>query len=474
MEFKDFMIEELLYRLEAELPVERIIYDGISLWPFFRVMVFRQLYDARLKKENVTKKRGDVICESLKNHVDGFLLTKYKLFKRHNGSLLFVTNFQGKFIDGKLVNKLTAELENNLTNIIPIMQINSKKTKKMYGGNYINEQLINDLISFNSRRIKIDDNLFEGEAILLEVIEALKINFDYVTTIKRIISGIRFYQEWFKKTNPNVVIIECYYDFKMCAIYAAKSLGIKTVEVQHGTIVTKTIGYNTRKLYANNPFPHWLLCFGEAEKKEIGINKVYINENMIPVGAFFLEYIKTKLKHSQDVVSQKYPKKKLTITVIGQYTVDDVLMQIIAEISRIDTEIMYIYVPRIIEDKHRRIVSNNVAVEEELDVYTLMQASDVTISVHSTCVLESVALGTSVMLVDINGFASYYFGELSENVEPIIIRKENEVKSEYINTIKELSSIPKERVMAAGEYLFKNNHSENIKSAIKTINQSII
>ncbi len=104
-------------------------------------------------------------------------------------------------------------------------------------------------------------------SIIKDVISEVKISFDYRNYISSVVYGIKLYEAWFRRVRPYVLIAECYYDYKMMAIYAAKKLGIPTIEFQHGMITEQTFPYICRKKFTDNPFPEWLFCYGEVYKQ---------------------------------------------------------------------------------------------------------------------------------------------------------------------------------------------------------------
>lgn len=459
-------IEEQMFSIEQSYSVESIEYKGVKLWPFLRTMI----HYSKLKTQYVQS--SQVFCDKffralkiMNEHLSGVLLTNFSLFKKNKSSILFTTNYQMYKENGEVLNRLMNNIERYVGEFTPVLQINMSKEKGMYKNRYVNERLINDKISLRAKKITLQDGAIKGEKELLDIFKELDISFDYKSTIPLIIAGIDYYTEWFEKILPRCLIIECYYDIKMCASYAAKKLGIPTIEIQHGTITERSFEYNSKKEIVDNPYPEWLFTYGQAEKDSIGNHNVYKKDKIIPIGSYWVEKKKNMDVLEINSCRDKY-NNDIIVAVIGQLTVDDKLTEIVKRLSKRDKKITYVYVPRVIEKKYKKMVCENIYIEEELDVYTVMRSSDVVLMVYSTCGLESIALGTPVVIADINGLGTCYYGDIARKVKNIRIAVE---EADIINAIRFSKNAKRGEVTTESNYYFHENHDESVKKAIKIV-----
>lgn len=461
--------EQIMRECEANYAVENITYEGLPLWPFLRTIF---LHEVSFTEESSGQCTGEKIkllkWKNFCRHMHGVLYTNYFLFFKRGTILLFTSNHQFRKVDNKIMNQLTGYLEEKLENVIPVVQIDIDKKNKMYGRNYIDQRFIDDLIRFKAKKNLIDKKTLHGEDILLDVIQGLKIQYDYLTYISVVIHGIEYYTKWFRYSKPKFLIVECFYDMKMQAIYAAKNLGITVIELQHGMIHKGNFAYYCRKNFSVNPYPDWLFGYGEMSKEEIKNGKIYEEDKIIPVGNYYLTIMEERKEINKKLFYDKYSRilGKKIIVVASQITVDRKLYEITNKIARKLKDFAVIFVPRIIEKYHKSNEKVGFYLEDKLDIYQLMQNADVMINVHSTCAVESLFLGTPVLLWDIEGLASGYYGEILRGLNSVCFVDKFE---DGLLMIKRLSEIDREDVKKEGRIFYKSNYKENIDNALERI-----
>ena len=95
-----------------------------------------------------------------------------------------------------------------------------------------------------------------------------------------------------------------------------------------------------------------------------------------------------------------------------------------------------------------------------------MQNSNVTLTVYSTCAVESLFFGVPVILLDINNLASLQYGDFFKTIRCVKICKDI---NNFGKNIKELSQYTKEDVKKIGKTFFTENHKKLIKEAINFV-----
>lgn len=457
-------IERKIIEIESKYQVERIKYRDIYLWPFLRNYLKGILSQKTLGSQQDTKAS---IWAKIKKHLKHIHYTKFSLFNKKDVGLVFVSNNQARYVDGKCINQLTCAVERYLGVFIPVVQVNDQKPFDMYNSKYIDEGLLVDMIHILGRICRINKGEIEGRDKAESILNELNLDIDIYMIINMIVAGIRLYTRWFKRIRPRCAIIECYYDIKMCAIYAAKDLNIPTIELQHGLINGKSFEYNILGEYNKTPFPDWLLCHGKQVVNEINSGRVYHPDRIIPIGSMFLDRKKTERFQNKMQFKKKYDDKNCVwVTIVGQSTIDDRLVEVIQNIAQENEKIQYIYSPRNALDVCDDCNYKNLHIENDLDVYTLMQCSDVTISVYSTCVTESLYLGTPVILVNIYGLASFYYEELSNQNNYVTICDDDR---DIINRIMDYSKVNREDVEKVSALYFEPEHYVQVERTMNRI-----
>lgn len=461
--------DQIMIKYESQFAVEKIMYDNLPLWPYLRsVLLYKAWYkgnerlDFNTKREKLLSK-----WRSLKIHLHSILYTNYFLFFKKEPILLFVSSSQFKSIDGKVINKLTGYIEEKFENILPIVQIDLRHKNKLYEKQCIDEMFIDDFLLFKARKKPLNKTSLYGEDVLREIILELQIEFDYITYIAMVVYGIEFYLKWFRRVKPQLLIAECYYDMKMPAIYAAKKLGIATIEVQHGIINKEVFPYNSAKDFTDNPYPDWLLSYGEIVKEEVKNGKIFKESKVIPVGNYYLTLIEERTENTK-VFRDKYKNllNKKIMVVVSQEPIDRKLIDISKKLASILEDFAFIYVTRKIEEYHEDEQNIDFYIENELDICQLMQNAHITMSVYSTCVMESLFLGTPVLLMDIDGLASGYYKKWLDDVHSACIVATLE---EALRAIVSLAEIEKEEVKREATIFYKDNYRKNIDAALREI-----
>ncbi len=221
--------------------------------------------------------------------------------------------------------------------------------------------------------------------------------------------------------------------FKMPLVFAANSLGIKTIEVQHGVISPFHLGYNYRYQPPLDYLPNQFLCWG----------------------SFWEQYL--KLPHTQIQISGnqlfrqtkhnflKTNKNPRTILIISQPVISKKLLQIILNNKNTLSTYQLIYKLHPMEFNSSEIENElsslsswkNVSIVREGDFYQLAAENEYVIGVFSTAIFEAIGFGCRLILIELPGIE--YMQDLIR-LYNVPVCNENSNLAEAINNSMQITS----------------------------------
>ena len=252
----------------------------------------------------------------------------------------------------------------------------------------------------------------------------------------------RFFRSYWKKflqeKRPHsVVVVNAYSTENMPLVQAANEMGIKTIEIQHGTMGSRHIGYN----YPSgeyNFFPRFELIWGHfwRDTSAVPIPK----ENCYVTGFPFLERNVGSLS-----VENQYD-----VLFISQATIGEQIRTYARELSLKHPEwsVVFKLHPSEIakaQDYRSYFKGTNIAVEYKSDLYEELRKASAVVGVYSTSLFEALAFGLQpVVLSELYG-AGYMddliakggavgisnVDELNQALEDQLSRKQATIDLEY-------------------------------------------
>ena len=207
---------------------------------------------------------------------------------------------------------------------------------------------------------------------------------------------INAYRHVFKRSCAKVLIVVTSYTHEQ-AIAAARELGIKVYEMQHGAITPFHLGYSYPNI-KNIPYvPDCFVSYGEFWK-----SNTFFPEGMkhIVVGSRMIENLKKDIDR----------KAKNQILVISQATVGEQLFNMIIQTALKMPDHKFIY--RLHPSENREIyvellktsLAQNIIISWEHGItYSLMQTSEVVVGVYSTALIEALALNCRGIIIALSG-----------------------------------------------------------------------
>ena len=237
----------------------------------------------------------------------------------------------------------------------------------------------------------------------------------------------KLYFNFFKRNKVNKVFIVVAY-FKSYIIDAAKKLGIKTIELQHGTITKYHLGYsypyNSIVAYA----PEYILTFGRywSDTTPLPINLISKVIGSPFVKQFDENYI--------------FPSKKKYITFCSQGVVGRSIFDFAYTVAKqISNYKIYFNIhpseqPEVYENilNERGGLNNFILIYKKPNIFELLAHSEYQVGVFSTTLFEGIVLKNKLILIDLPGIE--YMTALCEKEKVPIVKTPNEFLKEYSKT----------------------------------------
>jgi hypothetical protein len=429
------------------------ILENIEDWVYLRIKIgheLKNIYNQQFIKnrENKLKKIWEKIIR-LKNIFYGFK----NWFKKYD-YIFFSDSSERRFIDNSYKDKISDDIIDRLNNCLLIELPNPNHYKNVHTKYIVSQSLLDFLIFIYSIFLKIFisvenkqlDNIFKRE----------KININYKKIILKIKVETKLYKLLFLIYKPKAIFINCAY-CRFGVVKAAKDLGIKVIELQHGVINEAHYGYVSSIRLNKNYIPDILLSFGLYETTI----KNFLIKYIIPIGSYYLNYIKNNFKIDKKLSLriQKY-KYVIGVSLQDQDWEYDGMLSFIKKISKKNSDILYILIPRRRRDSLP--LSENVIIYDKLDCYNIIMHCNIHMSLYSSCALEAPSLGIPNILININNCAKLYYDKILDKYHTKILSFSKEV----LEYIPKMATLDKEKIILKNEKVFVNNYEERINNFI--------
>lgn len=297
-----------------------------------------------------------------------------------------------------------------------------------------------------------------GEDTLEKIYKENDIFLDYKNSFNKFLTAYYFYRILYKFKKVRILVTTCYHS-NLYQIAAAKSLGIKVIELQHGTITHGYVPY-TFKDNSDSIFkPDYLLSFGELTNIELG-NYFIKRNNIISIGSWLLSKYKNDTNEPSFITDDKNKYKRI-ITVSGQDSYTFELTTFIEKLAKKYSDTIIYFVPR---NTHVNFVNKNIRIITDYDIYKLIKFSDYHLTIFSTCSLEAIALGRKNIFYNYKNLSQEFYGRyIPSNSCNFYITKIIELDDIFNN-----DELCKEDNLS--NKLFKEKNILNIKNFIKKLN----
>ena len=414
-------IKEKLFEFEKnpELLEFKFEFDNILMWPFVRYVIFQGVIAKELQLQAQSSNFSDKETSSKKEKIitffAPFILNPF--FRRKEYSILvlnWTSNIEGIKEGKRYFNKR----DDYFGGIFPKETLFLEQTLKgkfrypRVHGNVLSRDCIDIMGKIVRRIIKptdIDKKRIHDHIEFIKTHFPYKIDPEKLTDIKSILlsNSVKLktkkilYKSLLKSIKPKLVFVQnSTYGPTGYLVKWIKEFGIKTAELQHGTITKGHIGYNFNDDLINNTeyqkyIPDYLLTFGEFWNLQTNTcsKKITIGN------PHFSKIMKGFARKEKSLNSYR------VITVISQWTIAKQLIRFTIELSKLleNSNIKIIFRLHPTENEHDSKyqvikMQSNIKISSSGDVYSLFNESDYIVGCYSTVLYEAAAFGNPIFI----------------------------------------------------------------------------
>lgn len=444
--------------IEKKYPVEDIKYNGIEVWPIFRVYIGAQL---AFDRDRLIKPNKNNILSGLKYFFRGFK----NLFKKYE-YVVFSSSDQRKKIEGKYVDRsdfLDTSFGDKITIETPMPE---HFEKRLYPDKMSSHMFLYGIEFILTKLQWLKKSKLENFDVLEEILGELDVNLDYYFLIKRFRAQYRTVKFLNRSWKVKFVLTTVPYT-RYGYLYYFKENKIPVVELQHGVINKEHFAYNLEKNINNKFYPDYLLTFGDHEKKVFD-NSFYIEKsNCWAVGSFYIDYLQNRT--DENIVKSRYQGYSKYIAITLQDMYDKKLLDLLGDVFRKCQNYLFLIIPRNKSEAYYRekfLISKNTVFIGDLNTYEKIKMCDIHTTINSTTAIEAPSLGTPNILFNYNNLSvEYYSDRLSINKFNAIANS----PQEYERLINEFEILDPSEVKVSNNSIFKSGYSNNLNTVISKI-----
>ncbi|MDD2983956.1 MAG: hypothetical protein PHQ74_11285 [Crocinitomicaceae bacterium] len=430
-------IVDILNQFEAEHPVDEWTVDGIHVWPMIKIdLFFRWLRktDKRYKKGQSLAEKGNSILKkmflTLKSFFSLFILLIRP--KSKNKHILFIesTAYRSR-IEGKSRNRfyhsLTSYIKENYAGF-NVLFLNSDDFFNNYDQDekicFFNKyfRALKLLSFFKNKKLVTHLPVYDDFIAVFgekghEVIVDLSYLNELINQIVSVKGQVFLSKVLMKKFKVKLAFELCYYsDTRYGANIAARELGVKTIEIQHGGMGPEHISYSgwtkfPEKGYSLLPSTIWLWDEVSYELINEWVSKQYYHQCVLGGNPWFSSVFNNQNKDSNEFLEDK----KIILYTLQTNNIEDFILKTIQNtpsnyqwwirmhptklnardqiIQQLKDSDIY---PKVILDK-----------AAELPLPTILLNICIHISAFSGCITEAALLGKFSIILDEVGVSSY-------------------------------------------------------------------
>ncbi|MBU2995974.1 hypothetical protein KO500_05995 [Cellulophaga baltica] len=433
-------------QIEKDFDVSKIKHKNTCIWPIIK----SYLITLEPSKNEILKKTSSQVIWTLLKGVVPDIFSIYKVYKSDNW--VFTNSERRYAINNIHFDRITSGLLKYTTNYVlfenPIPK-GKTKFKKLQKGEFIIGMSFIFFIQFILLKLIKKPNikgLKKLEKYLKKDLESIK------NIYHRYHVGFLFYNFIFKFKKPKAVFVVCYYS-NFGLLKACKKNKIPVIELQHGLVTKEHRAYNFSSYYGDEYIPDYFLSYGPYFTNIIKSTNFVSEENILDYGYSFIFEVNKNLEKSIEFteISKKFEK---VICITGQLeNTDTELLSLINSVAEKFSKICFIYKPRNTNNNVNFLKRNNILKWEKINTYELIKFSDYHMTVYSTCALESLALGTPNISVDIDGlYSTHLKGIIGANKYNHVVTDKKSLES-LLDHIKSSKNNSK-KVAESSNYIF--------------------
>ena len=401
---------EFIWYLEDKLDLLDFEIDGVKIWQYLRMEVYYLIAEELgiLEQRNKSQQSISVLIKNSFHLFKNIFIANPFLTLNNQKDVVVFTHNRSKKIEDKFEDIYTHSLVTDLRK--------SSKSflcfEKPFQGKHVREKdpnvkyqdfiLLASILYGKLYRIKNKDSLGLIRQVEKEIENATANSIDLISLFKKNIGryklGNKLYLRLFKKIKPKIIYSVASYSYLGDMISAAKILGIKTIELQHGVVSKYHMGYSFPKdqnlLYYSEVFYSW----GDFWNKSVenAFNEVKNNG---------FQYFRDRIKIYRNTV------KENKILILSQTALGGQIMNETLKLINKFSEFQILYKLHPEEYKLYKKYSSysklasykNLVFLEECNLYDIMSKSKIQIGVFSTALYEGLGFSCNTFLYNLNG-----------------------------------------------------------------------
>lgn len=494
----------LINEIETDFPVETLTYKGLKIWPILRLThtYFRAIQRIKPEQQEALKNilgkshtGNNNLSNLIKRGLIGGFLFDYKDQQAYKQSTtpvpylsLLINTARNKKVDNKYFSNIIDSLHAFMEGPNQILEYNlfDKELRPRYTpSTTISPRLV---VRFILAEIQTQLNLGSAEIINYDKYTAFLKERDikavthkkYILRyLNRILAYKAYFIKKFRQFQPKVVLMTATYNpVAMGAILACNELGIKSVDVQHGTLGGLHLMYNKWKNmpkagYELLPSHYWVWSERTAREFQEWNTNCSTHQTIVggnPWLSFAREWDTQQIAPNVLARFQKRLQNKKQVVLVSLQLIQDFKESCIIEaMQKTDDSFLWLirlhprfykFKPALVqflEDKNCKNYDFEFA--NDLPLYFLFKNVSIQISFWSTVIIEALSFDLHSIIVHPTGFDL-----MREYVEKGIFRYTLNSK-ELVQLIKSNQFEPEttDKYIEASPQLIRNTLAELIK-----------
>jgi predicted O-methyltransferase YrrM len=463
-----------IWEIETTFPVEKIKLNNVEIWP-----VLRELLVVHFFYNQWPVKTGNNAFSPVFKRLSSIRFGLCNLFKPAS-VICFSVDEKQTLLNGKYEDRYLGGFLKTLKNEalqIEFLTDGHPSIKNRQHKKVISFSLFNSLAYMLSLVCSLFITI-KGQALINEICNTYGIT---DSKKKGLLKKIIHFEcrtvlfKWFYKLKKtSLVACVCHYQV-LPEIRAAKELGIKVIEFQHGVVDKFHISFMKKKECSAVYLPDEFLVFGESVKNEFVADIKFVpSKNIHVVGNYFInENSKpSDTNINLNSIAKKY-EKLMVVTSVNN--VEKEMIEFTKEAARLNDRIGYIYIPRETTATVKQWVSTNKVnnvhlIESGETFYDCMKVADFHSTTYSTTAIEAPSLGVSNITMVLKDYKNTQDPrERFDHIVPSSVNKYAETPEEFVHLIETTEVAERSLVMKENTKNYCSDYENNLEQHLNSI-----
>ncbi|QEC52141.1 hypothetical protein EDD80_1178 [Anseongella ginsenosidimutans] len=268
----------------------------------------------------------------------------------------------------------------------------------------------------------------EGDEVLRKINQEYGLAINYEKLGKRFLAEYYVYSLIFKFIKPKAIFVLCYYS-RSSIVKAAKDLGIRVIEAQHGYVGNSHQFYRSEHDFYDF-FPDDFISFGEYEKGCRTADFIFKENQIHPVGSFWLEHVRNTSESEELKEFVRKYSKVFCVTLQG--VKERKVLQWVKRQAIRNPTFLFVVRPKYPNRLYGNYLSENVVVLPKYNIYEILKYSDYNITIYSTTAIEASFFNVKTLFYNINNLSTQYFEP--EKIYSSVIEEDEDLTALHLET----------------------------------------